>query len=94
MTQYVKNTSNGVLFVVDYTDPAGAFAGWFLHVLPTTAPPGDPSYSDFDPGNAKFQVLADSVNARLAAMFGDNGHATWTAKHVQSVTPAVIDDNW
>lgn len=90
MTQYTKNSGNTYSFLVEYADPAGAFSGSFLHVLPTTAPPDDPSYSDYNVGSAKFPALADSVNARLTAMFGV-GRVTWTAKEVQSVTPAVID---
>lgn len=90
MTQYVKNSGNTVSFLVEYADPAGAFAGWFLHVLPTTEPPANPSYADFNVGQPKFTALAESVNARLTAMYGV-GRVTWTAKQVESVTPAVVD---
>jgi hypothetical protein len=34
------------------------------------------------------------VNNRLNRMFGEGHSATWTATIVESVTPAVIDDNW
>lgn len=122
--------TSGVTVKVDYSDVAGAFAGWFLLVVQGDNLTED---SDSNPGNgpdsaAKLSTRVDftaptssggsgagnsypygvastgaapyrlglltQVNARLERMFGVGHTAKWSATVVQSVTPAVVDDNW
>lgn len=55
----------------------------------------NPLTGDVTSGNYKYrEPFLRLVNERLNKMFGVGHSATWTATIVESVTPAVIDDNW
>lgn len=92
---------------IDYEDPAGGCAGWFLHVVHTpgqfdnhgSSPPFwglDAEHDDGSPSaqSARGDIARKSILNRLERMFGSAGCVKWTATLVESVTPATIDDNF
>lgn len=106
MTTY-SFTETQTTFKVDYEDPAGGFAGWFLHVVHTPTPfVGSPTIEFFGIGHPPYEGGAISASEwrtervrkgifeRLERMFGSAGCVKWTATLVQSVTPASIDTDF
>lgn len=76
--------------VLDYGSPGMGGGGTLGSISGRTNAYGV-SYS----GHPKYrQRLLDLVHGRLERMFGVGHSATWTATLVESVTPAVIDDNF
>jgi len=100
MAVYTTNPGNiGVTVKVTYQDVAGAYGGWFLvqafvDGATTGTPPSSGAYTTFGYGGAKRAEFLAIVIPKLNALLGVGHSATWDANIVESVTPAVIDDNW
>lgn len=75
---------------VEFSDPAGAFAGWFLHVVPVATPigvyDGSPAsaFSTYTSG-AVGDAWRASIERRLAVMFGE-GRAKYFFTYVAQIT--------
>jgi hypothetical protein len=54
-----------------------------------SAPGSPPAY-----GDEQRAIYLESINARLAKLFGFADAVRWSATIVESVTPAVIDEDW
>lgn len=99
MTQYAVGKYELTL-KVEYADPAGSCAGWFLfthnfHSVPAIDVVADPEtaailLTDGGVGGGGTELHA-AVKARLERMFGLDGVVSYTIRMVQSVTPATID---
>lgn len=103
MATFAVNTGNpGVLVKVTYQDAAGGYGGWFLlnaffDILTdndSNPANGLSSQAALTASGAQRPAFLALVNSRLNAMLGPGHSAQWDATIVESVTPAVIDDNW
>ena len=102
MTVYNSQDASGLIVKITYSDPAGAFGGWFLHVVN-----GDPNQVDhpynqsgassavsaLNPWNGFGERFTKAINQKLYEMLG-RAAVQWHATVVNTVTPAVIDDDF
>jgi hypothetical protein len=81
-----------VVFKVEYSDPAGSFAGWFIHTVETA------SYVNPFAGSPSSELSTaigttgakEPITSRLASMFGPN-RSVWTATLVVTSPAKPID---
>lgn len=104
MAVFTVHANFGTTVRVDYLDPAGGFGGWFIHTIndvgfvpvsnSTDAGALATLMAGSPPGNSTQAALHASIKARLTHLFGTDASVTWTVTLLESVTPAVIDDNF